>query len=62
MPRTTQMPNGKTSSEVKSNDDVAMNDRQNGWQNGPCVDSANDDRDRDSWHDRDTTKNPQDTQ
>jgi len=27
----------------------ALNDRQNGWQNGPRIDSRNNDRERDSW-------------
>ena len=28
---------------------VDLNDRQNGWQNGPRVDAPNNDRERDSW-------------
>jgi len=30
-----------------------LNDRQNGWQNGPRVESENDDRRRNSWRDQD---------
>ena len=33
---------------------VALNDRQNGWQNGPRVDSPNNDRERESWRSDDT--------
>ena len=45
-PPSPQAPSPRTSG---LNPDIALNDQQNGWQNGPRVDTPNNDRERDSW-------------